>query len=215
MDSVTAYQPMPSMSTSWNNSEESRQQHANDLVDALSKTNKPSQEELQWIYICIDMGSGVNNADAKGITPLHYACMLGDLKLVKYLCDRGANVRIADSLMKETPLHDACSHGTAEMVALLLNMGASEDLNLQNHEKSTPLYLACRDGGEKIVALLLERGALVNIADEDGYTPLHLAAVIRNKLLFKALLEAGADRNLVTNSGDTPLQLTKKNLGTV
>ena len=42
-------------------------------------------------------GAHINSSDDAGRTPLHIACLRGDLDLVRYLLQRGANINAIDS----------------------------------------------------------------------------------------------------------------------
>ena len=44
----------------------------------------------------VDLGEDVNHADSYGITPLMAAANLGDINIVRYLIDKGADLRAHD-----------------------------------------------------------------------------------------------------------------------
>ncbi|XP_058455291.1 uncharacterized protein LOC131432792 [Malaya genurostris] len=58
-----------------------------------------------------------------GITALHYAADRGNLKMIKYLCDHGANVNTAASDGR-TPLHYAAEEKRLDVIKYLVSKGA-------------------------------------------------------------------------------------------
>ncbi|VDD95343.1 unnamed protein product [Enterobius vermicularis] len=57
--------------------------------------------------------------DVQKETSLHYACRFGDLKLIKFLTDSGADLNARNGKLG-TPLHCAVSHGHLPAVRHLL-----------------------------------------------------------------------------------------------
>jgi uncharacterized protein len=57
---------------------------------------RPPAERLAVVKLLVDVGEDVNAADSYGITPLMVAANLGDVEIVKYLIDHGANLSAHD-----------------------------------------------------------------------------------------------------------------------
>jgi ankyrin repeat protein len=57
---------------------------------------RPSAERLEVVKLLVDMGEDVNHADGYGITPLMVAANLGDINIVRYLIDKGADLGAHD-----------------------------------------------------------------------------------------------------------------------
>ncbi len=57
---------------------------------------RPSAERLETVKLMVDLGEDVNHADGYGITPLMAAANLGDINIVRYLIDKGADLRAHD-----------------------------------------------------------------------------------------------------------------------
>jgi uncharacterized protein len=57
---------------------------------------RPPAERLEVVKLLIDLGEDVNAADGYGITPLMVAANLGDLNVVKYLFEKGADLNAHD-----------------------------------------------------------------------------------------------------------------------
>ena len=113
--------------------------------------------------------------------PLRRAATNGQLKTVKLLLDRGADVH-ADN---DNALRSAAENGQLESVRLLLDRGA--DIHVQN---DTALRWAAEHGHSKIVALLLDRGADIH-ADND----IAVRTAVANNCpeTVRVLLDRGAD----------------------
>ena len=57
---------------------------------------RPRAERLEVVQLLVDLGEDVNAADSYGITPLMVAANLGDINIVRYLVDKGADVGAHD-----------------------------------------------------------------------------------------------------------------------
>nr|XP_015212659.1 PREDICTED: tonsoku-like protein [Lepisosteus oculatus] len=112
-----------------------------------------------------------NRRNEKGETPLHRACIDGNLKQVQYLVEQGHPVNPRD-YCGWTPLHEACNHGHLEIVRLLLERGANvNDPGGPMCEGITPLHDALGCGHFLVARLLVEKGASVNARNTKGETP--------------------------------------------
>lgn len=57
---------------------------------------KPPAERLEVVKLMVGLGEDVNHADSYGITPLMAAANLGDINIVRYLIDMGADLGAHD-----------------------------------------------------------------------------------------------------------------------
>jgi ankyrin repeat protein len=57
---------------------------------------KSAAERLEVVKLMVDLGEDVNHADSYGITPLMAAANLGDINIVRYLIDKGADLSAHD-----------------------------------------------------------------------------------------------------------------------
>ncbi len=134
-----------------------------------------------------------------GNTPLHYACLRGKMKSVKFLLSKGANP-FERNQYGYLPLHEAVCH--PELLRFLLeNVYKKKDLNEVTGCGETPLHLACEEGVVESVKLLLEKGTNPNAKDEYGRTPLHEACIYGHLEAVKLLIEKGADPNIKDRHG--------------
>ena len=158
-------------------------------------------------------------------TALHYAATRGDVKMVEFLCGRGADPHQTSSI-GATPLHQAAYKLNVAIVTALLRKGALATAkasgNLDDEgvsEGFTPLHFVLiseldKADAEKraleleIARLLLGSGAPVNHTSKGGLTPLHMASRRGRLSMVKLLLENGAAQSLdLKFNGMTPIQM--------
>ncbi|NWR56076.1 TONSL protein, partial [Bucorvus abyssinicus] len=113
-----------------------------------------------------------NRRNERGETPLHRACIEGDLRRVQLLLGQGHPLNPRD-YCGWTPLHEACNHGHLEIVRVLLERGAAlDDPGGPGCEGITPLHDALACGHFTVAELLVQRGASVTARNARGLTPL-------------------------------------------
>jgi hypothetical protein len=99
------------------------------------------------------VGSGVDELDADGHTPLFVACTLGgEVISVEHLLDSRADPNFATETSRSTPLHAACDRGHELLVAALLSAGARHDM--RDAHGLTPLERAQQQRHEECVAVI-------------------------------------------------------------
>jgi ankyrin repeat protein len=141
----------------------------------------------------------VNEADANGLTQLHYAAMSGQADLCRLLLQHGARVDIArkgDAKDYFTPLEAAIANDHTETALVLINAIAPEALQPIRGRNRAPLFLAIMNEDVEVIKALIAKGADVNIPGMVGgfiQTPFAYAIAAGNKEIGKILLDAGAD----------------------
>ena len=80
--------------------------------------------DLEAVEDFIAVGKDVNEADANGRTPLHYAVAFDHQDVLKTLISAKANVEAKENL-QNTPLHYACGYGRGECAEMLVDAGAN------------------------------------------------------------------------------------------
>ena len=114
----------------------------------------------------------VNEGDASGYTPLHWACSCNHPEVVRLLLKQDGIEVNAKANNGDTPLHLACWKGHLEVVKLLLDHPKIE-VNATDDYGDTPLHWACLEGDLEVVRLLLAKPNIeVNEKDQRGKTPL-------------------------------------------
>lgn len=136
----------------------------------------------------------VNPADFSGQTPLHIACMVGNVEVVKLLVVE-ANLDINRKCFDNhyggtTPLHAAVYRGHREIVELLL---AQDDIsvNAPDANSNTPLHLSIkksRDDKDLARLLLSKKGIDATLKNRDGQSPVERAVVAGRADLVDELL---------------------------
>jgi len=154
-------------------------------------------------------------ASKAGFTPLMAASRGGDLVAVRYLIDRGADVR-ARTKSGYTALYAAASWpDNAAIVALLLEKGADANAEVEVSQPAndlfTPVLAAAMHGDAESLKPLLEKGGKANRQGGDfGRTPLHAAATTGSESTIELLLAAGANVNAKDALGNSPLKWAKR-----
>uniref|UniRef100_A0A8C4UFX7 Tonsoku-like protein n=1 Tax=Falco tinnunculus TaxID=100819 RepID=A0A8C4UFX7_FALTI len=132
-----------------------------DELDGYSKSVPGRRRISKW-----------NRRNERGETPLHRACIEGDLRRVQLFLKQGHPLNPRD-YCGWTPLHEACNHGHLEIVRLLLDWGAAlDDPGGPGCEGITPLHDALSCGHFEVAELLVQRGASVTARNARGLTPL-------------------------------------------
>ncbi|WP_240991892.1 ankyrin repeat domain-containing protein, partial [Wolbachia endosymbiont of Glossina morsitans morsitans] len=147
----------------------------------------------------------VNSADNLGHSPLRLAIENGNLNIVKYLIENGADY---DSLSENdmTLLHIAASCGQLEVVKYLVaDRGAN--IEAKDSDGMTPLHTAASRGSIELAKYFVTKRSNVNEKSYKGYTPLHLAAERGFLDTVKYLIKEGADLGAKDHKGYTPLHL--------
>ncbi|XP_063397223.1 uncharacterized protein LOC134681515 [Mytilus trossulus] len=134
-----------------------------------------------------------------GSSPLHIACFMGRIDIVRCLLDHNANI----NMTKEdgvTPLSYACEVGHEDLVRILLEEYANVDSS--DNDGFTPLIKACLNNQTSIVKLLIERKPDSNAKTFDGAIFLYFSALAGNLEIVQLLLENNADCNKCIYSKD-------------
>lgn len=129
----------------------------------------------------------INQQDAHGNTPLHWAASENHSGIVKLLLENGAEPNL-QNFAGETPLFIAASRGSSDSCLFLLKCSANP--NLTNLEGATPLHMAVANGHAQVAKVLLQFGAFVYIQDEEGDSVLHYAVRESQYEIVAALLSS-------------------------
>ncbi|XP_062510650.1 transient receptor potential cation channel subfamily A member 1-like [Corticium candelabrum] len=143
--------------------------------------------------------------DAHGLTPLHYASKRGKLKPVQLMLELGATPNPKNN-QHQSPLHFAAKYGRYQTAKRLLQGPSGKQMiNEEDRLGDTPLHYASRNGFPRVVELLLGQGALV-LKSREGYNPLQSAASGGYCECMDAILASHPYViNWTSNEGDTAL----------
>lgn len=116
-------------------------------------------------------GYDVNICDNEGYTTFHYACISGNIELVKYLsnyCDP-----LKRTKNQTTSAHFACMSGNHDVIDFVLKYDPKQ-INYQNINGDTPLHFAFNNPqNHKSYDFLIEKGGnpYINNYRYGRYTP--------------------------------------------
>ncbi|CAG8579394.1 8667_t:CDS:2, partial [Funneliformis mosseae] len=129
---------------------------------------------LGLVKFALDHGQPIDSV-LNGVLPIHVACINGNVSVVQYLIERGADVN--------APRLSHKFNGTEKNRATDQTVGTTG---------STALHFAAANGCTQTVELLLKKGARVDVADKYGSTPLSVAMAKNHADVIELLKIYGA-----------------------
>jgi len=150
----------------------------------------------------LESGASVLQAQADGMTALHWAVLHGEADVVQRLLRSGALVD-AENAYGVRPLALACEAGAGELVQQLLRAGA--DAGVRGAGGESMLMLSARAGRLPAVSALLAAGVPVDACDQKQQTALMWASAEGHVAVVQQLLVAGANVRATANAGWTAL----------
>nr|XP_018908702.1 PREDICTED: uncharacterized protein LOC109038183 [Bemisia tabaci] len=138
-----------------------------------------SEGDLRTIERLFYTGVGVNDKDAEGRSPLHYAVNNGHFTVVKFLLENEADPTLTTN-KGNSPLHTAVAKGDKTVVEILFQYVPENKLNHFINLKTTAsgnsaLHIATRNGNLDVVKSLLNHGAKYSIKNQENKTPLDVS----------------------------------------
>ena len=154
----------------------------------------------------------VTSRDYVGNTPLLTAIGFGELALVEWMLEHGAdpNVDVDDGYTCLLTAIESEEPASLEIISRLLNAGV--DIHAMGMNGWTALHMAAARGSVDKARLLIAAGADVNRRKEiDGSeTPLMEAAFCGHPEMVRLLLQCGADPTMRDTTHDhTPLEIAQ------
>jgi ankyrin repeat protein len=151
-----------------------------------------------------------------GNTPLHNACLEGNIENVDLALKVVGNDIDAKNIQFLTPLHIACKYGRIDIALKLIEFGADINGKPENNCRltDTPLQLAILKKDLDLVKLLIEKGADVNAKNHNNFTALHIASFKGIKEIVEELIINKVKINDIAQEGkikETPLHLACQN----
>ncbi|KAJ4268789.1 hypothetical protein NW762_002857 [Fusarium torreyae] len=182
------------------------------------------EESLELIKLLLaqhDVNAGVHSQ--MGFTPLHQACLIGDIKVAKLLLKRHDVDVKARASHGQTPLHIAASNwrpSALMLMGLLLEQPGVQITDVDNDGR-TVLHYICgsrRKGYtiETLVETVLREGVPINKVSANGLTAFHQALCCGEFWTAQYLLSVGADPMVSTRFkyNNSLLHICLKHTGT-
>ena len=142
------------------------------ILRAVREANKNAV--IQYV----EAGHDVNATyTTRKYTLLHYAIKNGQLDIVRYLIEKGADFE--KTYEDQTALMYAIKHQRTKIIHYLIDRGAS--INARNAAQKTPIFFVAQYGTVNNARLLISKGALTGLKDLEGNTPLEVALKHENK----------------------------------
>ena len=136
-----------------------------------------------YIHIEIDANNEiVNLMDITGNTPLHEACVCGNVAIVKELLEHGADANAQNENFGDgkSPLQTACTGGYAAVVKAMLDFNCERAKELVETRvrgsRNTVMHVATESGDVEMVKVLLRYGANPSVQNDTKVAPVHIAA---------------------------------------
>jgi ankyrin repeat protein len=131
-------------------------------------------------------------------TPLHLACIHGQVVCTAMLVKRGSDIEAFSGLLDKTPLHFATEAGHLECCEILVRAGADVNAQGSHVNGNTALHIAAMQGHTDIAEMLVTVGK-ADIEAVGKFTvkgmPLHIACQYGHVETVEKLILLGAEIN--------------------
>ncbi|MFH4974095.1 hypothetical protein AB6A40_000804 [Gnathostoma spinigerum] len=141
--------------------------------------------DLDGVQDIVSRGFIVDTFDDDHITALQVAAAVGNIGIVEYLLDSGADIEKSNQVGM-TAFHHACHNGHINVVRILVQRGAN--YTKSTYLGATPITLASAGGHIELVKLLLDLGVSVNPTHTALCPTPIIAAAFRHQIHMCALL---------------------------
>lgn len=130
--------------------------HIRNTFDFNAFTTAVAAGNQEIAGLLLDAGAKINEP-ASMLTPLAFAVSSGNIDMIRFLAERGADVNHGAKSGDQTALISAILAAQIESVKALIELKA--DVNAKMKDGTTPLKLAKKGDQEEIAALLIAAGA--------------------------------------------------------
>lgn len=148
--------------------------------------------------LLLDAAAEIDAINDARQSPLAMACLVGNWRLAKFLCERGAQAHPAGG---DPVLLAAAGTEEDDPVGVQYLLRHKAAVNATGEGGRSALHQAASAGHVAIVQTLLDAGADVRKRDENSLDAWLLAAPAGQTGVMEALLEAGADLDAVDGEG--------------
>lgn len=137
-------------------------------------------------------------------TPLMFACIIGNLKIVKMLIEAGASIHRKNDT-DYSPLTSAIIGSNMEIVTYLVKLGVDIEGKTGAHSQSISLITAVCSGSLDMLRFFVNRVSNINITDDTGSTALMFTVLHNNIAMASILLNHKVDVHIRNEEGDDVL----------
>jgi serine/threonine protein kinase len=206
---------------------------ARHICDAIGRNDVKSLQQYLDRGVSINANVGIGYQASSSGSLLHCAIDRGQVEIVKYLLDNGADIdSFSSSSNGFTPLHQAIKASCPkvrinnlvidcdrQLQILLYLLDRKANINLKDRDGLTPLMSAVEDQNDRAVEYLLKYGANPHPSIENKSSLWHILVTsnvgshTKNTSIAsiaQQLILAKIDVNKADNRGDTPLHLASK-----
>ncbi|XP_050965475.1 ankyrin repeat family A protein 2 isoform X1 [Labeo rohita] len=148
------------------------------LVHSLSIHQLAAQGEMVFLASRIEQESVINLQDEEGFTPLMWAAAHGQIAVVEFLLQSGADPHLL-AKGRESALSLACSKGYTDIVRMLIDCGV--DVNEYDWNGGAPLLYAVHGNHVRCVEILLESGADPTMESDSGFNAMDMAVAMGHR----------------------------------
>lgn len=174
---------------------------------------KNDEKELQALLLN-SSDLDVNLSNDAGLTPLHFAVLLGYVGCVSILMrDSRTDVNRCDNDMFSAPILEASASGNLEIVEMLLN-APDIHMNVVDILGCSAVFLACENGHVHIVERLCSESQVnINSRNLYGRTPLFTVCSVGDIAVIDHLLKrSDIDLNAADIYGRTAIHIAINNI---
>ncbi|MBN8828950.1 MAG: ankyrin repeat domain-containing protein [Sphingobacteriia bacterium] len=140
--------------------------------------------------------------------PLFTAIRKGNLKVIKLLLDKGADINIQDD-SGNTALHIAVYENNPGIMKFLLDRGANPYIS--NSDSAAPIHLAIDKNyqGKEFIEILCKKNFNLNIQNNCGFTPFSYALYHDKKGAMAVMVDYDINLNIQNVEGKTVLHFCR------
>ncbi|XP_046371140.2 ankyrin repeat domain-containing protein 50-like [Haliotis rufescens] len=184
------------------------------IIDINSRSKKGKTPLMKAAYygqsdvlkFLVSEGANVSLVDDDGDNILHWACIGGQVGVVKYLLSQYSVDINSRAKMGKTPLMKAAYYGHRDVLEFLVSKGAN--VSMVDDDGDNIIHYASIRGQVEVLKHIISRG-IVNIRSRGKYgrTPLMRSAYYGNRKVFDLLVSEGGRISSVDDKGYNILHL--------
>lgn len=148
------------------------------LVHSLSIHQLAAQGEMMFLASRIEQEAVINVQDEEGFTPLMWAAAHGQIAVVEFLLQSGADAHVL-AKGRESALSLACSKGYTDIVRMLIDCGVN--VNEYDWNGGAPILYAVHGNHVRCVELLLENGGDPTMESDSGLNAMDMAVAMGHR----------------------------------